>query len=77
MTGALIRQAARIARSASKSFPHGRVRLTPASHQALAEHVCEGTDIDPLAVVVASLEGLAVEIDADVPDPGWIVETWR
>lgn len=71
-----LRVAAEAARSARESLPHGRVRLTPAMHQELAYDVCGGF-LNPDAVVVQSVGGMRVEIDADVPDPGWILETWR
>lgn len=65
------------ARSGRESFPHGRVRVTPAVHEQLAEAVCAGTDMIPATVVVTGYRGMCVEIDPDAPDPGWVVETWR
>lgn len=65
------------ARVARKSFPNQRLRVTPAMHEKLAEFVCDGTPEDPLGVTVQNFRGVKVELDADVPDPGWILETWR
>jgi hypothetical protein len=59
------------------SFPHARLRVTPAMHEKLAEFVCAGTAEDPLGVTVENFRGVKVILDADVPDPGWVVETWR
>lgn len=72
-----LRVAVEVARSVQNSFPYGRVRVTPAMHQELAEDVCRGTDMYPDGLIVASLGGMRIELDADVPDPGWILETWR
>jgi hypothetical protein len=72
-----LRIAARLARSRRESFPHARIRLTPAAHQDLAEILAIGTDIHPLSMIVESLEGVRVEIDPDVPTPGWTVDTWQ
>lgn len=65
------------ARAVRKSFPHARLRVTPAYHQELATWVAEGTDLLPEGIIVSSLSGVRVEVDADVPDPGWILEQWR
>lgn len=69
--------AANLARSRREETPYGRVRVTPAMHQQLAEYVCEGTNVEPLGVIVTNWHGFKVEVDPDIPDPGWILETWR
>lgn len=64
------------ARAARNSFPNSRLRVTPAMHEKLAEFVCSGTGQEPLGITVENFRGVKVELDADIPDPGWIVETW-
>lgn len=66
--------AASSARSARESFPHARLRVTPAMHEKLAYRVCAGTDMDPLGIIVRSYQGLTVEVDPDVED--WQIDTW-
>lgn len=76
MTDTRLHAALDVARSRRKSFSHARLRVTPAVHQELAEDVCAGTNLNPLGITVNSLRGVRVEIDADTPDPGWLVEMW-
>lgn len=74
-----VRRALEQARSLRESFPHARLRVTPAMHQILAESVIEeaGGKLLPEGIIVSHLSGIRVELDADTPDPGWILDTWR
>jgi hypothetical protein len=74
-TAGLIRLELEALRRARTPDQLARLRVTPAVHEALAYEVCEGTDMNPLGVVVTRWVGVAVEIDPDAPYPGWIVDT--
>jgi hypothetical protein len=71
-----VRQALRAARPPHGSFPRLRLRVTPAVHEQLAYDLCEDEpDLHPLGIHITSLGGVPVLLDADVPDPGWIIDT--
>lgn len=70
-----VRAALEATRSPQASFPRARLRVTPAVHQELAYHLCEQEPaLHPLGIVITNLAGIRVEIDADTPDPGWIID---